>query len=118
MTQRTWAFTIDCAQDFTPNVDVERQSTTTGDYEAYSGITGVTMHLSATEGGSAIDASLSQSAAERSATPGRISATFDVADLQTYLLPSYNRHTVWLVLTKSGELVGKALACLVTKNGT
>lgn len=117
MTARVWSFTIDCAQDFCPNVDVERQATTTGDYEAYTGITGVTMHLSATEGGSAIDASLSQSASERSATPGRVYATFDVADLQSHLLPTYNRRTVWLVLTKSGELVGKALACLVTQNG-
>lgn len=118
MTTRSWAFTIDCSQDWTPNVDVERQNTTTGDYEAYSGITGVTMLLSATEGGAAIDASLSKSASERSAEPGRIYATFDVADLQTYLLPSYRNRTVWLVLTKSRELVGKSLACLVTKNGT
>ena len=116
MTTRTWAFTIDLAQDFTPNIDVERQSTTTGAYEAYSGITGVTMHLSATETGSAIDAALSKAASERSATPGRIHATFDVADLQTYLT-SYRSKTVWLVLTKSGELVGKSLACLVTRNG-
>lgn len=117
MTVRTWSYTIDCSQDFTPNIDIERQNTTTGDYEAYSGITGVTMHLSATEGGSTIDASLSKSASERSAEPGRVHATFDVADLQSYLLPSYNRKTVWLVLTKSGELVGKSLACLVTRNG-
>lgn len=118
MTTRTWSFTIDCSQDFTPNIDVERQATTTGDYEAYSGITGVTMHLAATEAGSAIDATLSKSATERSAEPGRIHATFDVADLQSYLLPGYNKRTVWLVLSKSGEIVGKSLACLVTKNGT
>lgn len=117
MTTRTWSFTIDCAQDFTPNIDVERQATTTGDYEAYSGITGVTMHLSATEGGNAIDATLSKSASERSAEPGRIYATFDVADLQTYLLPLYFGMQVWLVLTKSGEMVGKSLPCLVTRNG-
>jgi hypothetical protein len=117
MTTRTWAFTIDCSQDFTPNVDVERQATTTGDYEAYAGLSGLTMHLSATEGGSAIDASLSKSASERSAESGRQFATFDVDDLQTHLLPTYNRRTVWLVLTKSGELVGKSLACLVTRNG-
>lgn len=113
----TWDFTIDCSQDFAPNVDVERQATTTGDYEAYSGITGVTMHLAATEGGSAIHASLSQSAAERSGDPGRVYATFDVSDLQANLLPSYRNKTVYLVLTKSGELVGKSLRCLVTKNG-
>ena len=118
MTTRSWSFTIDCAQDFTPNVDVERQNTTTGDYEAYSGITGVTMHLAATEGGSTIHATLSKSAAERSAELGRIYATFDVADLQAYLLPTYRNRTVWLVLTKSGEMVGKSLPCLVTKNGS
>lgn len=118
MATRSWAFTVDCAQDFTPNVDVERQATTTGDYEPYSGITGVTMHLAATEGGTAIHATLSQSASERSGTPGRIHATFDVADLQAHLLPSYRARTVWLVLTKSGEMVGKSLPCLVTKNGT
>lgn len=118
MTTRVWSFTIDCAQDFTPNIDVERQATATGDYEAYAGITGVTMHLSATEGGAAIDATLSQSAAERSGTPGRLYANFDVDDLQTHLLPNYQKRTVWLVLTKSGELVGKSLACLVTKNGS
>lgn len=118
MTTRSWAYTIDCAQDFTPNIDVERQNTTTGDYEAYSGITGVTMLLSATEGGSAINASLSKSASERSSEPGRIYATFDVADLQSNLLPTYRNKTVWLVLSKSGEIVGKALPCLVTKNGT
>lgn len=118
MTTRSWAFTIDCSQDFTPNIDVERQATATGDYEAYSGITGVTMLLSATEGGNAIHASLSKSASERSSEPGRIYATFDVADLQSNLLPTYRNKTVWMVLSKSGELVGKSLACLVTKNGT
>jgi len=119
MTTRSWSFTIDCAQDFTPNLDVERQATTTGDYEAYAGITGVTMHLSATEGGATIHANLSKAASERSAEAGRIYATFDVADLQTHLLgsPSYRNKTVWLVLTKSGEMVGKSLACLVTSNG-
>lgn len=113
----TWSFTIDCAQDFTPNVDVERQATTTGDYEAYSGITGVTMHLAATEGGATIHANLSKAASERSAEAGRIYATFDVADLQTYLLPSYRNKTVYLVLTKSGEMIGKSMPCLVTRNG-
>jgi len=117
MATTTWVFTIDCAQDFTPNVDVERQNTTTGDYEACSGITGVTMHLAATEGGSTIHANLSKAASERSATPGRIYANFDVGDLQTHLLPAYRNKTVWLVLTKAGELVGKSLACLVTRNG-
>lgn len=112
-----WDFTIDCAQDFTPNVDIERQATTTGDYEAYSGITGVTMLLSATKGGSAIDATLSKAATERTAELGRVYATFDVADLQSYLLPTYKNKTIYLVLAKAGEMVGKSLSCLVTENG-
>lgn len=113
----TWDFTIDCAQDFTPNVDILRQASTTGEYEEYAGITGVTMHLATDEGGAAIHASLSKSATERSAKPGRIYATFDVADLQTHLLPTWPSKTVYLVLTKSGELAGKSLSCLVTTNG-
>lgn len=117
MTTRSWAFTIDCSQDWTPNVDVERQATATGDYETYAGITGVTMHLSATECGVKIANSLEKSATERSGESGRIYATFDVADLQADLLPLYQKKTVWLVFTKAGEIVGKSLPCLVTKNG-
>lgn len=106
-------FEIDCAMDFVPDIDVEKKTSTTGDLGVYSGITGVTMLLSATRGSStAIDASLSQSAAERSATAGRIYATFDVAALQTHLLPLVGQ-TVWLNVYKSGELQYEPFRCLV-----
>ena len=43
-------FYIDCAQDFDPDVGIERRNPDTGQYEPYAGITGVTMTLSATRG--------------------------------------------------------------------
>jgi hypothetical protein len=95
---------LDCAQDWTPNLDVERQAADTGAYEPYAGLSGVTMLLSATRGSATpIHASLSKSSAERAGTPGRLYATFDVADLQTHVLP-YRGTCVWLNVFKSGEL--------------
>lgn len=107
-------FTIDCAMDFVPNVDIEQQATTTGELAAYAGLSGLTMLLSATRGSSTpIHATLSQSASERSAMPGRYYATFDVTNLQAHLLPTYRNKYVWLNLYKSGELYYEPFRCLV-----
>lgn len=112
---KTYDFEIDCAQDWTPQIDCERQNSTTGELEAYSGITSVTLLISATRGSStAIHANLSKAASERSATAGRIYATFDVADLQAQLLPTYRGKTVYLNVYKSGELQYEPFRCLVT----
>jgi hypothetical protein len=105
---------IDCAQDFVLDLDVERKNTSTGELEAYSGISSVTVLLSATRGGSTpIHANLSKSATERASTAGRITATFDVADLQAQLLPTYRGKTVYLNVFKSGELQYEPFRCLV-----
>jgi hypothetical protein len=110
---KTYDFEIDCAQDWTPQIDVERQNTDTGELEAYTGISSVTVLLSATRGSSTpIHANLSKSAAERTGTVGRIYATFDVADLQTHLL-AYRGQTVFLNVFKSGELQYEPFLCLV-----
>lgn len=106
--------TIDCAQDFVPDIDCERKNSTTGELEAYDGITSVTLLISATRGSSTpIHANLSKAASERSATPGRIYATFDVADLQTHLLPTYRGKPVFLHVYKSGELQYEPFRLLV-----
>jgi hypothetical protein len=111
---KSYDFEIDCAQDWTPQLDVERQNSDTGELEAYSGISSVTLLLSATRGSStAIHANLSKSAAERTSTAGRIYATFDVADLQTHLLANYRGKTVYLNVFKSGELQYEPFRCLV-----
>lgn len=110
----SYDFTINCSQDWTPNLDVEKQAAATGEYEAYNGISSVTMLLSVARGSStAIHASLSKSATERTSTPGRIYATFDVADLQAHLLPTYEGQVVYLNVYKSGELQYEPFACLV-----
>jgi hypothetical protein len=107
-------FTIDCSQDFEVDIDVEKKSSTTGELEAYSGIANVTLLISANRGSSiALHANLSKSAAERSGTPGRIFANFDVADLQAHLLPSWEGQTVFLNVFKSGELQYQPFKCLV-----
>lgn len=109
----TYDLQIDCAQDFVLDLDVERKNTSTGELEAYTPITGVTLLISATRGSSTpINAALSQSASERAGTPGRIHATFDVAALQTYLL-SYRGQIVFLNVYKSGELQYEPFLCLV-----
>jgi hypothetical protein len=107
-------FTIDCAMDFEPDIDVQKKSATTGELAAYSGLSGVTLLISATKGSSTpIHANLSKSATERSGTSGRIYATFDVADLQSHLLPTYEGQVVFLNMYKSGELQYEPFRCLV-----
>jgi hypothetical protein len=107
-------FTIDCAMDFTPDIDVEQKDSTTGELIPYTPLTGVTLLLSAVRGSlTPIHATLSQSATERSSTPGRIYATFDVANLQSHLLPTYEGQVVWLNVYKSGELQYQPFRCLV-----
>jgi hypothetical protein len=112
---KTYDIQINCAQDFVLDLDVERKNTSTGELEAYSGITSVTLLLSATRGSSTpIHANLSKAASERAGTAGRITATFDVADLQAQLLPTYRGKTVFLNVFKSGELQYEPFTCLVT----
>lgn len=105
-------YIIDCTQDFTWDLDVDQKASTTGEYTPYTGITGVTFHISATRGGPAIDADVSGSASVRSGKAGRIYGTVDVAALQEHLLPLRGRR-VYLVIAKDDEIVGKSFECLV-----
>lgn len=105
---------IDCSQDWIPNIDVLRQNTSTGALEAYSGISGVTLVLSAVRGSDTpIHANLSKAASERASTPGRIYAVFDVDDLRAQLLPTYAGKAVWLNVYKDGELEHEPMRCKV-----
>lgn len=116
---KAYDFEIDCAKDWTPQIDVERQNEDTGELEAYTGISSVTLLLSATRPiagttPTAIHANLSKAATERASMAGRLYATFDVADLQTHLLPTYRGKPVFLCVYKSGELQYEPFRCLVT----
>jgi hypothetical protein len=111
----TTDFIIDCRVSFDPDIYVEKKTTATGVYAAYAGISGITMLLSATKGGSTpVDASLSKMSEERSGSPGYIhpATPFLVTDLQSYLA-SYANKVVWLNLFKSGELYYEPFSCMV-----
>ncbi len=108
---------INCAQDFKPNIDVERQNDDTGELEPYDGITGVTVVIAAARGSATpIHATLQQDAPERAEYPGRISPTYDVDDLQAYLLPTYRGRVVFLNLIKDGEIFREPIALIVHRD--
>lgn len=114
-------YILDCSVDFEPDVATQQKATATGRYVAAAGITGIDMRLSATQGGGAIHASLAdRGTLERSGEPGTIypATAFDVADLQSHVLPAYRGRVIYLVLSKAGVVVGKSLTCFVTSNGT
>ena len=109
-------FYIDCAQDFDPDIGIERRNAATGQYEPYAGLADVTLVLAATRGSATpIDATLEKPAAERANAPGTIhpATAFDVQDLQDHLLPTYKDTIIFLNLFKSGEIQGQPLTCLV-----
>lgn len=109
-------FIIDCRIPFDPDIYVEKKTSATGVYAAYSGITGVTMLLSATKGSATpINAALSIASAERSGNPGYIhpSTPFAVSDLQAYVVATYSNSIIYLNLFKSGELQYEPFTCLV-----
>jgi len=83
--------------DDEPEVDITRKNTTTGVVEAATGLA-VTVHLSKTKDGTAIDSTLNKSATERSSKAGSYFAIFEGDDLRTHLAVLANTiiYYVWL----------------------
>lgn len=81
--------------------DIKRKATTTGELEAAAGLTGVTGHFSATDGGDAI-ATTSTPLTERAAKAGRYYGILDATTLNTALAGHINR-TVYRVILVSGD---------------
>jgi uncharacterized membrane protein (Fun14 family) len=106
---------LDCAVDFDAEVYITRKNTSTRETEAATGLTGVTLRLAATPGGAAIHASLSGTSVE-AGTTGRYVYTFDVADLQAQLLPTYLNAMVYLVVEKSGVISTKSFPLPVARS--
>jgi hypothetical protein len=77
--------TLDLSRDFLAEFDFTRPNDDTGEDEAADGITAMTFRIAGEKGGAALDAPLSLSGQERSATPGRYYAVFDQPDLLTHL---------------------------------
>lgn len=106
------AIEINIAEDFLAQVDLEQPATTTGEWGAATGLTGVAFRVALTKTGSAVG-SLTGSASERSATAGRYYAVFDAATLTTDLT-AYKGTTVYLIVSKSGDLDAVYFPLLVT----
>jgi len=83
--------------DDEPEIDITRKNTATGVIEVAPALT-VTVHLSTTQDGVAIDASLSKSATERTSKAGSYFAIFEGDDLRTHLASLTNTiiYYVWL----------------------
>lgn len=94
---------LDIARDFEFQTDITRWGLTTGESEAAAGLSGLTAHISLTRSGASVDASLTKSLNERTATPGRYWCTFDRADLQTHLAAQVGR-SVYVIVTKVGDV--------------
>lgn len=106
--------TCNIAEDFLASEDLEQPASTTGEWAAVTGLTGVAFRISATPTGSALG-SLTGSASERSVTAGRYYAVFDAATLTTDLA-AYVGSTVWLILSKSGDIDAVWRELLVVDN--
>jgi hypothetical protein len=102
---------LDCAFSFNMDVAIASQDNTPS-----TGFTDVELRLSATRGGSAIDASLAGTATESTEEVGRYVVTLDVGDLQANLLPDYLRRVVYVVVDKPGAIETKSYAYRVTRS--
>lgn len=103
---------LNIAEDFLAQVDLEQPASTTGDWGAAAGLSGIAFRIALTKNGSAVG-SLTGSASERSATAGRYYAVFDAATL-TSDLAAYKGTTVYLIVSKSGDLDAVYFPLLVT----
>lgn len=83
--------------DDEPEIDITRKNTATGVIEAAAALT-VTVHLSTTKDGAALDPSLNKSATERTSKAGSYFAIFEGDDLRTHLASLINTiiYYVWL----------------------
>lgn len=81
--------------DYEPEYTITKKNASTGAIEAATGLTGLTVRISATDGGAAIGA-LTENASERG-TLGIYFAIFDGDALRTALATSYVGVRVWVV---------------------
>lgn len=96
--------------DFTARFDVDQYVAGTG-WTSATGTTGWQIRIAGTRTGTAIGA-LSASASEEGST-GIFAATFDQSDLRSDLA-AYNGRTVYVVLSKTGDVDALYQEVLVT----
>lgn len=105
-------FLLPLGNDLPVSAAILSQADPTQPAVAATGLTGVTILISATRGGTAIAPELSKTATESGAVPGTYIATFLGADLLQYLTPLLYL-TVYLCVYY-GTRLSQATACDVT----
>lgn len=97
---------VNCRADFVFQFDLQVPASTTGELgaPALGAVTGITIRLSATDTGAAINAAVDGLAAsERSGVPGRFYVAVDAALLTTHVLPLGVGTSFWAIPSKAGD---------------
>lgn len=89
-----------------PEFSITKKKAADGTLTPAAGIVGATIHLSATDGGPAIDPSLSAPALERAGKPGQFYAQFDIPTINT-LFPTYDKRRLYWVWTDPANIGSK-----------
>jgi hypothetical protein len=104
---------VNCKSDFCFQVGLKTPAATTGTAGApvLGAVTGITLRLSATRTGAAINAAVGAlGAAERTATPGRFYYVVDAALLTTHVLPIGVGKTFYAIWSKAGDMDMEAVS--------
>lgn len=90
-----------------PEMSVTKKKAADGTLIPANGVVGATLHISATDGGPAIHATLIGAAAERAGAPGKYFTQFTVAVINAQLFPAYDRKKVFVVWTDPANVGSK-----------
>jgi hypothetical protein len=97
---------------YEPEFSITKKKAADGTLIPANGIVGATIHISATDGGPTIHASLSGPAAERAGAPGKYFTQFTIAVINAQMFPTYDRKKVFVVWTDpSGSKVSDPVYC-------
>lgn len=87
---------------YEPEFSVTKKKAADGTLTPAAGIVGATIHVSATDGGPPIHATLSGVAVERAAKPGYYATPFTIAVVNAQIFPTYDKKAVFNVWTDAG----------------
>lgn len=91
--------------DYLGYIKIRRRNGTTGKIELATGLTGVEMFFSLTEGGSEINVAVRWPLTELPGALGYYAGPLDAASSDAYLLPLGVGSSVWKAIVKPGDVV-------------
>jgi hypothetical protein len=95
---------------YEPEFEIVKKKSSNGALIPAAGIVGATIHVSATDGGPAIDPALSGAAAERSAAPGKYSTPFAISVINALLFPTFDGKAVYNVWIDPADPTGSKVS--------